>query len=116
MKERRRYPRLDESINIGYRIPKSILGNSSCSLDICEAGIKLPTFLRLDPGKKIDLCIDLPGSREGISALGEVVWLDETQDVNLKYILGLRFVEVTARARDKIRSYIHNRLEERQFG
>lgn len=116
MQERRRYPRLDESISVGYRLPKNLLGNSSLSADICEAGVRLPTFLRLDPGKKIELKIRLPEHREEISALGEVVWLQETEDVSLRYLLGLRFIDMAVIARDKIRDYIHQKLQERQFG
>lgn len=59
---------------------------------------------------KVFLEIDLPGAKEPILALAKVIWLSklwkEKWEPEGGYLMGVKFVDITASSRDIIREYI----------
>jgi len=113
MDERRRYIRIDESLKISYRVvsPPDGWGNST-SMNISEGGISFPIDQRLLPGLILDLRVNLSGSMEPIEATGEVIWINNRTTAQFPYVVGVKFVKIDLRGRDRIYYHIHRRIDE----
>jgi c-di-GMP-binding flagellar brake protein YcgR len=107
MEEQRKYIRLPDSLIIGYRVVNSFLRSSSRSKDISEGGVCLSSFQRFDRGVVLELKIQLPEFIEPIIVVGEVKWLRETGDAQLPFLLGVKFIKIDPRERDKLCEHIH---------
>ena len=112
MEERRKYIRLIESLKIIYTIvdPPPPLKKGCLSEDIGGGGLRFSVEHRLSKGDTLELEIWLPRQVDSIRAVGEVVWVRESQDVTFKYIVGIQFVEIDPLQRGKILNYVRKRV------
>jgi len=84
--------------------------------DISGGGLQLVTRQPFEIGAKGQLVIDIP---EGgiIMAIGEVVRVEQPQQENPVFWVGIKFLEVQERDRSKLIKYIFKKqLEQRQKG
>jgi c-di-GMP-binding flagellar brake protein YcgR len=115
MKERREYIRIDESFRITYRVispPHSKAGDST-GVNISEGGISFPSSQELCPGFILELGISFRKTMEPIVATGEVTWVTERDDPKYPHMLGIKFIQITPRDKDRIYYHIHKRMEEK---
>ncbi len=117
MSERRQTIRINESFKITYKVisPPDGWGNS-VSMNISKGGIALPIDHRLIPGVVLDLQIKLIENTNPIEATGEVVWIKENPSKNeaeFPYLVGIKFINIDLRDRDRIYYYIEKRLSEK---
>jgi c-di-GMP-binding flagellar brake protein YcgR len=109
MQERRQHIRVDQSLEITYRLLKRTPLFSSRSKELSEGGISLPTNQRLEPGIIIELELRLPDSKKPIKVTGEVVWRDKIQDRRFSFVIGVKFIKIDSGDRKKVCNYIRGR-------
>lgn len=102
MEEKRKYIRLPDSLIIRYRVVNTFLRSSSRSKDISEGGVCLSSSQRFNLGTSLELKIQLQEFAEPIIVIGEVKWLKETGNAQLPFLLGVRFIKIDLRERDKL--------------
>ncbi len=116
MDERRQTIRISDSFKITYKVisPPDGWGNA-VSMNISKGGIAFPVNQRLLPGIVIELQIKLLENTSPIEATGEVVWVKENpekENQEFPYIIGIKFINIDLRERDRIYSYIDKKLQE----
>jgi c-di-GMP-binding flagellar brake protein YcgR len=116
MEERRKIIRISASMTISYRVMRGFILSSSRSKDISAGGICLPTWHRFEPGVALELKIYLTEFSKPIEAIGEVVWLNEKNDIRFPYLLGIKFVKIDEADRDKIKDHIKKSIEVKTKG
>ena len=112
MKEQRKSIRVNDSLKINYKVisPPDGWGNA-ITINISKGGIALPTDHTLLPGVVLELKIDLLNDTEPINATAEVVWVKKKDDTITPYIIGLKFLNISLRDRDRIYYYISKKSE-----
>ena len=107
MQEQRKDIRVDGSVKISYRVisPPDGWGNA-VTINISKGGIALPTDHTLLPGVVLELKIDLLNNTDPINATAEVVWVKEKINNTMPYTIGLKFLNISLRDRDRIYYYI----------
>ena len=125
MKDHRQHLRINESIGIAYKVvsPPDGRGGSN-SMDISEGGISFPIDQRLLPGIIIRLEVALSGAVRPIEVTGEVMWVRERDsssdnsedDQEYPYLIGLKFIKIDLRDRDRIYYYIHKKMGNKKSG
>lgn len=113
MKEHREYLRITNSFRIKYWVisPPGGGAGDSASIDISEGGISIPTSQRLFPGVILELEIYFQKTVNPVGATAEVIWVKDTKNKELPYIMGLKFIKITLRDRDRIYYCIHKLIE-----
>jgi len=112
MKEQRKSIRVNDSLKINYKVisPPDGWGNA-ITINISKGGIALPTDHTLLPGVVLELKIDLLNDTDPINATAEVVWVKKKDDTITPYIIGLKFLNISLRDRDRIYYYISKKSE-----
>ena len=100
--ERRKKIRLKKSLAIVHCPSKYLLQSNALSRDISEDGICLLTPHKMEIGETVELGIYLPENKGPVSAVGEVVRRNETNDPNLPYLLGIKFAKIDPKIRDHV--------------
>ena len=115
MQEQRKDIRVDGSVKISYRVisPPDGWGNA-VTINISKGGIALPTDHTLLPGVVLELKIDLLNNTDPINATAEVVWVKEKINNTMPYTIGLKFLNISLRDRDRIYYYISKKSEGKQ--
>lgn len=116
--ERRRFLRADDVLEVTYsKVLEDVTSfKTSTSLDIGGGGLRIKTSEKLTPGSKLALKIEIPEIDFPISCIGEVVWVEESEEKN-KYYAGIRFVEIDEEKRQEIIRYIfskHYEIEKKE--
>lgn len=111
MEERRRYVRLDTSIEVHYKVVGRIEEHRTSTKDIGGGGIRLILFERLDEGALLELEMAVPHEPGKIFAKGEVVWIDEfvvsgPGGEERHFEAGIRFVEIAPDDREKLMKHV----------
>ncbi|MCP4652015.1 MAG: PilZ domain-containing protein [Candidatus Omnitrophica bacterium] len=106
MMERREFIRANEPLRVSHRLAGALLGGSATSDDISGGGVSFPTFQKLEPGVLLSLDISLPGFKKPISASSEVVWCSDNKEINSRFLVGAKFIEMDSFFRNKIIGYI----------
>ena len=115
MQEQRKDIRVNGSVKISYRVisPPDGWGNA-VTINISKGGIALPTDHTLLPGVVLELKIDLLNNTDPINATAEVVWVKEKINNTMPYTIGLKFLNISLRDRDRIYYYISKKSEGKQ--
>lgn len=75
MKERRRYPRYDITLEVEYDFTNDVeIQSKTHTLNVSKVGIAVPLCKAIKPGKKLKLKLKLPHEGKEINATGRVVW------------------------------------------
>ena len=110
--ERRKFKRKNSDFVVSYKVISPPDGNGNATgIDISEAGISLPIRSLLCPGIILELEFNLGVSRESIVTTGEVIWVKERNDENFPYIIGIKFINIATRDKDRIYYHIHREAE-----
>lgn len=105
-KERRRNPRIKETLKVIRCGTKYLLETNALSKDISENGICILTPYRMEIGETLNLGIYLPEYKKPIIATGRVVRRVETNDKLYPYILGIEFIKINQDGYKKIVDHI----------
>jgi len=105
-KERRKSMRVKETLSI-VRCPlKYLFDTNALSRDISEDGICMFCSKSVAIGESIKLGIYLPEHKVPITAVGEVVRRNETNDPKLPFMLGIKFTEINPEDKQKIAEHV----------
>jgi len=117
MKEQRKSIRVNDSLKINYKVisPPDGWGNA-VTMNISKGGIALPTDHTLLPGVVLELKIDLLNNTDPIYATGEVVWVKKKNTTVVPYVIGLKFINISLRDRDRVYYYISKKSEGKHRG
>jgi len=117
MKERRRYNRLSDSLQISYQDERlgnlNILGGSNIK-DISCGGLCFPTMYDLPSGGVLKIGISLPEFLNPVKTEGKIVWKKEEYTENFRYLLGVEFAEIEPFDECRLYGYINRRIEEKE--
>lgn len=117
MKERREFPRLNQSVRmvvqpVDEAVPGSAL--SALALNISGGGICFPSAHAFAPGSMLALEIDLEGFPAGVIAMAKVAWSEENdRSDEPPYLVGAEFHWVgwdSNTAQESIASFLRNKL------
>ena len=111
--EKRRFPRLNTSVNIEYAILKkeSLQGRKAVAKNISARGICLIVYEKIEIGTILDIRFNLKDINYTIEARGKVVWsryLTVMPDNIVRYDLGIEFVEIKEADQQKLSQYVLN--------
>jgi hypothetical protein len=80
MEERRKFPRLDISVGVGWRRVGAEMTQAIDDIDatrnLAEGGVCVVADERFEVGDRLELTLTLP-SRKSIRTLGQVVWVKD---------------------------------------
>jgi len=109
MEEHRQYVRVNRSLEIHYRVLKTMMKTGSSSKNISAGGICFPVFQNLQPGAILELEIDSEEISGHIKATGEVKWARKKEDIHFPFEIGIAFVKIDPKDRDNLINYINER-------
>jgi len=117
MSDLRKYLRLDTSFDVLFHVLTEKQGSEgrAQALDAGAGGVKIFTDKKLSKGTQLNLSFFIGNEKQDseVSAVGEVVWVRELkvggQELN-RYEVGLQFVKIETKDRDKIFKYVYKRL------
>ncbi|MFH1784515.1 MAG: PilZ domain-containing protein [bacterium] len=114
MEERRKFVRLQKPVEVKYKFAsESSKDEETKTRDISEGGVRIMMNTKILPGNIIDLEIILPDTAEPIKALGETVWEEEfLEGRNLAYEIGVKFIKISPKDREKISKHVYKFLRE----
>ncbi len=102
--KRRKTSRISTIIQINYHTADSFFRNFV--EDLSTGGMFIATQKPLEPGIQLKLEFLLPGCNYPIRVNGEVIWNRDTQDINLRRGMGVKFDNLSASAKDKINTIV----------
>jgi len=119
--ERRRFPRLDTSVDIEYGIFKkeSLQEGKAVTKNISAGGICLIVYEKIEIGTILDIRSNLKDINYIIKARGKIVWSSNftVMPGNIaRYDLGIEFVEIKEDDRQKLSQYVLNLKFGAEFG
>ncbi|MCP4652411.1 MAG: PilZ domain-containing protein [Candidatus Omnitrophica bacterium] len=109
MIEKRRYIRLDSTMNVRYKVLDNAIALSQ-SKNISAGGLRMYLKEELAPGSKIDLEIAIPGSKNPVMVTGEVVWQYKKQPNQID--TGIKYLDIHPGDMQRITDYVLSRLRE----
>ena len=116
-KDRRVFIRLDNTINIRYKVFRSddeLIRRGvhpeefSVTKNISAGGLLFISTEMLAPGAIMELNMDLPNSDESIECLARVV---RVEDVGSKYDIGVCFLDLTGAQRARLEKYVKSEFK-----
>ncbi len=116
MDERRRFPRLNFSVEVEYKLLNSSpdflkVGKSK---NLSGGGICIVALEKLNIGDTLSLKFSLPGDEKGVTAQGRVAWIDEFAVGNIgtsqAYDAGIEFTSIHKDDRKNIEQYLMQHL------
>lgn len=111
MEERRKFIRVIESLRITYKVMVPPNGTGEClTKSFGEGGISFTVQQKLNPGDVLELDIALPTLSGSIKATGQVVWVKEIKQFTLRFMMGVKFIDITPFERDEVLNYIREKL------
>ncbi len=108
MEERRKYPRVDDSVTTKYRLAKTALKDRSSTKDLSISGVRLPVIRCFPPGTILILEFFIPDRAKPIIATGKVAWLEEIPTAKPPYEVGVEFIDIDLLERDQLSIYMQN--------
>lgn len=108
IQERRRFVRLDASVEIFYSLEANQDAVSCLSKNISAGGICLIVYEPLNAGDTLSLRIYLPDDKPFVVARGKVAWIKTFKIAGEKerYDAGLEFTEINQGDRKRIDNYV----------
>ena len=111
MREKRKYVRLREPMDLVYKLAKKVKPQRSYSTfiqDIGGGGIKILAKSDLREGDLLEMEIRIPGLKHPIESIGEVVWFVTGPEANGKHQeAGVRFRDIHPVDLHRILEYIY---------
>ena len=106
MEERRLFRRSEISCNITIIPAFKIVAFNGRLENISEGGIRIVLREKLDIGTQLDLEISPQDENKSITCKGKVIWVNEksTDERDLSFDTGIKFVNINEEDRAKIRS------------
>ncbi len=109
-KERRKYLRLEASVEVSYKV----IGNPGeakvLAKDISAGGLCILTRENLASNTPLELAIKIPDLVDPIRALGKVIWQKKTEAAET-FDMGIEFMGISDFDRFNINRYIMERVE-----
>ncbi|KPK97354.1 MAG: hypothetical protein AMJ95_09365 [Omnitrophica WOR_2 bacterium SM23_72] len=106
IRERRRYPRINDCLRVNYQIANDIPHANCVTRDISEGGVRLNLYQKVSTGTILKLGIDLRDHAELAWAIGRVVWTKETPAKDYPYEAGIEFYFFSPSFRSRIQNHI----------
>ena len=109
--EKRKYPRLNTSVDINYNVTGKVprQQQKSVTKNISAGGICLIVYEDIEVGAILNLKFNLGGTEDIIEAKGVVVWRSSfsiLQDKRMRYDVGIEFIDIPENDRQKISEYV----------
>jgi c-di-GMP-binding flagellar brake protein YcgR len=106
MAERRKYIRLDSSINVDYRvIGRQHVEDKTLCKNISAGGVRIHLKERVPAHTQLDIKFVLPNDSKQISVVGEVVWQTD-KDAKGDFDTGIKYVQIDSFDMQKITDYV----------
>jgi len=106
MPERRKYIRLDSSIDIEYATTgRHIVGNQAKSKNISAGGVQVALKEKLPLNSQLNMKFVLPGDLKPISVIGQIVW-QQPQNIHGEYNTGVQYVQIESDDIQRITDYV----------
>ncbi|MFA6216628.1 MAG: PilZ domain-containing protein [Candidatus Omnitrophota bacterium] len=106
MQERRNKIRINASLVVSYRLLNTVFKTASRSKNISVTGICLPFPQRLEPGRFLDLEIQLLDFSDPIKITGKVIWIKAISSAEFPFQVGIEFVTINPVDQDKLFKHI----------
>ena len=113
-KERRKYVRLEASVEVKYKVIGKPGEIKAFSRDISAGGLCIFTEEALDADTPLEVQIKIPDLKDPIHALGRTIWQKEFKDEGGKqdvFRTGLEFTGISDFDRFNINRYVMERVE-----
>ena len=107
-KERRKFIRLDITIDIKYKILKMGKKGEAVSKNISGEGISLSVDEEIPPASILLLEMKIPVYPESITAKGIVIWSKKSEIK--KFEIGMKFIKINPIVKTKIFKYIYEHI------
>lgn len=107
-KERRKFIRLDTTIDIKYKILKMGKKGEAVSKNISGEGIRLSVDEEIPPASILLLEMKIPVYPESITAKGIVIWSKKSGIK--KFEIGVKFIKINPIVKTKIFKYIYEHI------
>ncbi|PIE19064.1 MAG: hypothetical protein CSA65_03220 [Proteobacteria bacterium] len=107
--ERREHPRFEVTAYVDYTGSEILLYHHIENLSL--GGICIRTTMLESLGSKVDLVINFPDLDKTVSVIGEVVWVNEHEPMDM----GLRFLDLDEERLAVLREYITKERNRRPF-
>ena len=104
MKERRRFPRHEASLEVRYATPGNVgIEGYTVTKDVSRVGTRLPITRIIRQGDILNLDIDPNDHKGNISALGRVVWTRPIErPAPLELDAGVEFIKINSSDADRL--------------
>ena len=94
MDNRRRYVRISETLEVGYKVLQEFSTSRTSSIDISRGGIRLPAAQNLGVGTVLDLDIRSISPPVSLRAVAKVVWANDKNTRGSGVEIGLQFIHM----------------------
>lgn len=95
VEERRRYLRLNISIQMEYILPNSNKRHVVTTKDISAVGLKFTSTEQLEQGTSLEITLRLPNTQNPVHITGRVAWITkESLEDNAPSAIGIEFVKI----------------------
>jgi len=109
-KERRKFIRLDATIDVKYKILKIGKKGEAVSKNISGEGIRLSLDEEIPPASILLLEMKIPVYPESITAKGIVVWSKKSESEIKKFEIGVKFIKINPIIKTRIFKYIYEHI------
>jgi hypothetical protein len=108
--EKRRFTRFDCSITVFFKNHKSEDSKESYGMtgNLSRGGLKVFESTEMKVGSLLDLVMQIPDDPHPVTARGEVMWINKTNDETPKYCFGINFIGINAVDKFRILEYVYN--------
>ncbi len=116
LEERRKFPRLDTSVDVSYSLLDRVPKKATTSKNISAGGICLIVYEDVQLGAGMSLLIKIPDEPDQIHVKGKVVWKNEfsvSTDTRKRYELGIEFSEMGIFDQERLQQHIFTFLRKK---
>jgi len=102
---KRKYPRLDISLDTRYRVLESLGEHAeTVTKNISERGICIPLDEHVEPGTRLEITITIPNEPVPVQGIGQIAWVRKNESTGL-YEAGIELVHIKKQDRDRLWKY-----------
>lgn len=117
MQEKRKFVRIQWPIVVQYKtLEEPYTKDQIVGSDISEGGVSFISYERLQKGTKLEMQIQVPFDSLPLFAKGKVAWVRTIGEEHEKtFEVGLEFLEVDPRDRNRLKTYLDNEIKEKRI-
>jgi c-di-GMP-binding flagellar brake protein YcgR len=112
MENKRKFPRIHESVNIKWeKKGKPVKDSSKCSditSDVSEGGARLIVYEKMNVGEPLSLELQLPSGRR-VCSEAKVAWIKDFEILGPKgqtgYEIGVQFINISESDKEELKQY-----------